>query len=167
MFRIRPKVPVMSLAVFEDLAPERTFQTRPPPGRQHPHTTTPGGTWSTTSAPSSTAVPARHWPNNAAVAVPPPPAGISAPNGIWATTRTAGISPERNGSSSPTSSPDDDRIWAAVRLPTGRYQVRGDYSHTYDATDLDFLGDHAATASTGLVAFLRDLLDTEGLRCAV
>lgn len=32
------------------------------------------------------------------------PAGISAPNGIWATTRTAGISPERNGSSSPTSS---------------------------------------------------------------
>lgn len=45
--------------------------------------------------------------------------------------------------------------------------MHGDYFHTYDATDLDFLDDHAATASTDLVAFLRDLLDTEGLRCAI
>ncbi|GAB4662430.1 hypothetical protein MOKP64_47540 [Mycobacterium avium subsp. hominissuis] len=62
---------------------------------------------------------------------------------------------------------DDDRIWAAALLPTGRYQVHGDYFHTYDATDLDFLDDHAVTATADLAAFLRDLLGAEGLRCAV
>jgi hypothetical protein len=54
---------------------------------------------------------------------------------------------------------DDDRIWDAAELSNGRYQVRGDYFHTYAAGELDFLDRHAPTATTDLTAFLRDLLD--------
>lgn len=59
----------------------------------------------------------------------------------------------------------DDRIWDAAPLPNGRYQIRGDYFHTYTAGELDILDDHALTATTDLTAFLRDLLDTAGVRC--
>ncbi|GAB4987789.1 hypothetical protein MAHJHV60_46920 [Mycobacterium avium subsp. hominissuis] len=62
---------------------------------------------------------------------------------------------------------DDDRIWDAVELPNGRYQVRGDYFHTYTAAALEFLDDQAAAATTDLTAFLRDLLDTDRMRYAV
>ncbi|MBY0390040.1 MAG: hypothetical protein K2X56_18615 [Mycobacterium pseudokansasii] len=59
---------------------------------------------------------------------------------------------------------DDDRIWAVALLPTGRYQVHGDYFHTYDATELDFLDQEAIT---DLAADLRDLLDGERQGCAL
>lgn len=59
----------------------------------------------------------------------------------------------------------DDRIWDAAPLPNGRYQIRGDYFHTYTAAALDFLDDHAITATTDLTAFLRGLLDTADARC--
>lgn len=62
---------------------------------------------------------------------------------------------------------DDDRIWDAVELPNGHYQVRGDYFHTYTAAALEFLDAQAAAATTDLTAFLRDLLDTDRMRYAV
>lgn len=60
---------------------------------------------------------------------------------------------------------DDDRILDAAELANGHYLVRGDYFHSYTAADLDFLDEHAATATTDLTAFLRDLLATADLRC--
>ncbi|ORB82245.1 hypothetical protein B1T44_29460 [Mycobacterium persicum] len=62
---------------------------------------------------------------------------------------------------------NDDRIWDAAPLPNGRYQIRGDYFHTYTADELDFLDGHALTATTDLTAFLRDILGSDRHRCAV
>lgn len=53
---------------------------------------------------------------------------------------------------------DDDRIWAAVLLVNGRYLVRGDYLHSYDAGDLEFLDEQTVD---DLTAFLSDLLDVD------
>ncbi|MGV7724182.1 hypothetical protein PJN26_11215 [Mycobacterium kansasii] len=55
---------------------------------------------------------------------------------------------------------DDDRIWPAAALPNGRYQVRGDYLHTYDPDDLDFLDEKSAN---DLMALLWDLLGVDAL----
>lgn len=58
---------------------------------------------------------------------------------------------------------EDDRIWDAVALPNGRYQVRGDYFHTYTAAALEFLDDQAEAATTDLAAFLRQLITPAAL----
>ncbi|GAB7146072.1 hypothetical protein [Mycobacterium riyadhense] len=55
---------------------------------------------------------------------------------------------------------DDDRIWATAALPDGRYQVRGDYLHTYDPDDLEFLDDRSAN---DLTALLYDLLGVDAV----
>ncbi|MDP7707418.1 hypothetical protein [Mycobacterium sp. TY815] len=55
---------------------------------------------------------------------------------------------------------DDDRIWPAVALPDGRYQLRGDYLHAYDPDDLDFLDE---TSASDFMALLCDLLNIDAL----
>ncbi|MGV7724204.1 hypothetical protein PJN26_11325 [Mycobacterium kansasii] len=54
--------------------------------------------------------------------------------------------------------PDDPRIWTAALLANGRYQVRGDYCHTYHANDLDFVDKQALD---DLADFLYGLLTAE------
>ena len=50
---------------------------------------------------------------------------------------------------------DDDRLWLAALLPSGRYRVRGHYFGTYAADQLDF---HDEQATAELVTFLRELI---------
>jgi hypothetical protein len=64
--------------------------------------------------------------------------------------RAAAIRPVRFGDQDAA----DARIWVAARRPDGRYQVHGDYFHTYEATDLDFLDDQAAEDLTTFLCAL-------------
>lgn len=49
----------------------------------------------------------------------------------------------------------DDRLWLAALLPDGRYRVRGDFSTTYRADQLDFQDEQA---SAEFRAFLYELI---------
>lgn len=57
----------------------------------------------------------------------------------------------------------DDRLWLAALLPDGRYRLRGDFSNTYRADQLDFQDEQAAAEFR---AFLYELIAGKELATA-